>query len=105
LHPQIDRVRSSCVNLDSARQSQISEKHSERARPLLNSKASEEERFGEVAASLNSHNLSGRGIRYEDIELPKNTGMGIYISIFAFLFGFAIVWHIFWLICLSIIGV
>jgi cytochrome o ubiquinol oxidase subunit 1 len=42
---------------------------------------------------------------YEDIELPKNTGMGIYISIFAFLFGFAIVWHIFWLVLLSLIGV
>lgn len=37
---------------------------------------------------------SGREpIKYEDIELPKNTAMGIYISIFAFLFGFAMVWH------------
>lgn len=43
--------------------------------------------------------------RYEDIELPKNTGMGIYISIFAFLLGFAIVWHIFWLACLGFLGV
>ena len=41
---------------------------------------------------------------YEDIELPKNTGMGIYISIFAFIFGFAIVWHILWLIVLGLIG-
>jgi len=41
---------------------------------------------------------------YEDIELPKNTGMGVYISIFAFLAGFGIVWHIHWLIVLGIIG-
>src|SRR5207237_1039048 len=34
---------------------------------------------------------------YEDIHMPKNTPMGIYISIFAFLFGFAMIWHIFWL--------
>jgi cytochrome o ubiquinol oxidase subunit I len=32
-------------------------------------------------------------IKYEDIELPKNTAMGIYVSGFAFLFGFAMVWH------------
>lgn len=43
--------------------------------------------------------------RYEDIELPKNTGMGIYISIFAFLVGFAIIWHIFWLVLLGLIGI
>lgn len=42
--------------------------------------------------------------RYEDIELPKNTGMGIYISGFALLFGFAIVWEILWLAALGIIG-
>lgn len=42
---------------------------------------------------------------YEDIEMPKSTGMGIYISLFAFLFGFAIVWHVYWLIFLGMIGV
>lgn len=42
--------------------------------------------------------------RYEDIELPKNTGMGIYISGFAFLLGFALVWHILWLGILGFIG-
>lgn len=41
---------------------------------------------------------------YEDIELPKNTAMGIYISLFAFLASFALVWHIFWLIAVGIIG-
>jgi len=42
--------------------------------------------------------------QYEDIEMPKNTGMGIYISIFAFIGGFAIVWQIIWLFALGIIG-
>jgi cytochrome o ubiquinol oxidase subunit I len=37
--------------------------------------------------------------------LPKNTGMGIYISGFAFLFGFAIVWQILWLVLFGLIGV
>ncbi|MBS0653065.1 MAG: cbb3-type cytochrome c oxidase subunit I [Verrucomicrobia bacterium] len=43
--------------------------------------------------------------KYEDIELPKNTGMGIYISGFAFLLGFAIVWQILWLVVLGLIGI
>lgn len=42
---------------------------------------------------------------YHDIELPKPTSMGIYISCFAFLAGFAIVWHILWLIALGIVGI
>jgi len=42
--------------------------------------------------------------QYEDIELPKNTGMGIYISVFAFFFGFALVWQILWLAVLGLVG-
>ncbi len=42
---------------------------------------------------------------YEDIEMPRHTGMGIYISGFAFLFGIAIVWHILWLGILGIFGI
>lgn len=42
---------------------------------------------------------------YEDIELPKHTGMGIYIAGFAFLFGFAAVWQILWLAILGVAGV
>lgn len=43
--------------------------------------------------------------QYEDIVLPKNTGMGIHISAFAFLLGFALVWQIFWLIAVGLIGI
>ncbi len=42
--------------------------------------------------------------QYEDILLPKNTGMGIYVSGFVFLIGFAFVWHILWLGILGFIG-
>lgn len=41
---------------------------------------------------------------YEDIELPKNTGMGIYISVFAFIAGFALVWQVFWLAFLGLVA-
>ena len=42
---------------------------------------------------------------YEDIYLPKNTPYGMFIGVFSFLFGFAIVWHITWLGLLGIIGI
>ena len=35
--------------------------------------------------------------KYEDIHLPKNSGMGIAIAGFSFVTGFAIIWHIWWL--------
>lgn len=42
---------------------------------------------------------------YEDILMPKNTATGIYISIFAFLAGFAFVWHIMWLAVMSLLAI
>ncbi len=42
--------------------------------------------------------------KYEDIIMPKNTAMGIYISGFAFLMGFGFVWHIIWLILAGLVG-
>jgi cytochrome o ubiquinol oxidase subunit 1 len=34
---------------------------------------------------------------YEDIELPKNTPLGMFIAAGAFVVGFGIVWHIWWM--------
>jgi cytochrome o ubiquinol oxidase subunit 1 len=42
---------------------------------------------------------------YEDIHLPKDTPMGLYIGIFSLLFGFAFTWHIFWLVACSFLGI
>jgi len=42
---------------------------------------------------------------YEDIHLPKNTAMGIFIAASAFAAGFAIIWHIWWLAALGLIGI
>lgn len=41
---------------------------------------------------------------YADIHMPKNTGAGIIIAGFAFLVGFAAVWHIPWLAILGTIA-
>ena len=41
---------------------------------------------------------------YEDIHMPKNTSVGIIIGLFSFVFGFAMVWHIWWLAIVGVIG-
>jgi cytochrome o ubiquinol oxidase subunit I len=42
---------------------------------------------------------------YSDIHMPKNTPMGLYIAGFSFLFGFAAIWHILWLLPVGLLGV
>jgi cytochrome o ubiquinol oxidase subunit 1 len=41
---------------------------------------------------------------YEDFTMPKNSGVGITIAGFAFLMGFGLIWHMWWLAILGLIG-
>ncbi|ABI62173.1 cytochrome o ubiquinol oxidase subunit I [Granulibacter bethesdensis] len=41
---------------------------------------------------------------YEDIHMPRNTPAGFIIGVFAFLFGFGMVWQIWWMAILGVIG-
>ncbi len=41
---------------------------------------------------------------YEDIHMPRNTALPIIIAAFAFIFGFAFIWDITWLIFVGFIG-
>jgi cytochrome o ubiquinol oxidase subunit 1 len=42
---------------------------------------------------------------YEDIVLPKNSAIGLIIAFCAGLLGFSIVWHIWWVVPLSLLGI
>lgn len=42
--------------------------------------------------------------KYEEIHMPKNTPIGVYIGAFSFLFGFGLIWYMFWLSIVSVIG-
>jgi cytochrome o ubiquinol oxidase subunit 1 len=42
---------------------------------------------------------------YKDFELPKNTWLGPAIGLLSAIFGFAIIWHLWWLGVLSIIAI
>lgn len=41
---------------------------------------------------------------YDPIHMPKNTGAGVIIAGFATVFGFAMVWHIWWMAIVGFIG-
>lgn len=41
---------------------------------------------------------------YKPIHMPKNTGAGVIISTFSLVFGFAMVWHIWWLAIIGFTG-
>ncbi|WP_299491599.1 cytochrome o ubiquinol oxidase subunit I [uncultured Shewanella sp.] len=41
---------------------------------------------------------------YVDIHMPRNTGAGVIISAFSLVFGFAMIWHIWWLAGLGLFG-
>lgn len=43
--------------------------------------------------------------RYSDIYVPKNSGAGLIVAGFAFLFGFGIVWHMWWLAGAALLGI
>lgn len=43
--------------------------------------------------------------KYHDILIPKNTSAGIFIGIFSTTFGFALVWHIWWLAIASTLAI
>jgi cytochrome o ubiquinol oxidase subunit 1 len=42
---------------------------------------------------------------YEEIHMPKNTPVPIIIGVLAFGFGFGMVWRIWWLTALSLLGI
>ncbi|MCV2508465.1 MAG: cytochrome o ubiquinol oxidase subunit I, partial [Candidatus Lightella neohaematopini] len=44
-------------------------------------------------------------LRYQPIFLPKNTSLSIIISIFGLLFCFSMIWYIWWLSYVSILGI
>ncbi|AVG14621.1 cytochrome o ubiquinol oxidase subunit I [Chromobacterium vaccinii] len=42
---------------------------------------------------------------YEPIHMPRNTAMGIYIGAFSTVLGFALIWHIWWLAVVGLVGI
>jgi cytochrome o ubiquinol oxidase subunit 1 len=49
-------------------------------------------------------NTKPKKVSYEDIVVPKNTPFGMIIAGCAFVFGFAIIWHMWWLAAVGMLG-
>jgi cytochrome o ubiquinol oxidase subunit 1 len=65
---------------------------------------SERDQFWETKQQITAGNVPKKP-EYKDIRLPKNSGMGPIIAFFAFLIGFGLIWHIWWLAIIGIVGV
>ena len=50
------------------------------------------------------HRQKNKGV-LTDIEMPKNSPLGFYIAIAAGLFGFGIIWHLWWLVGLAFVAI
>jgi cytochrome o ubiquinol oxidase subunit 1 len=43
--------------------------------------------------------------KYQDIHMPKNTASGLVVGALSFIFGFAMIWHIWWLVITSALAI
>ena len=47
----------------------------------------------------------GEGEGGHPLEMPRPSAMGVVLAFFAFVAGFALVWHIFWLAIAALVGI
>lgn len=50
-------------------------------------------------------NTTFKRTEYQDIWMPKNSSVGMIIGIIAAAFGFGVIWHLWWLVLLTLIGI
>jgi cytochrome o ubiquinol oxidase subunit I len=51
-----------------------------------------------------SNKSEGTKPPYENIHMPTNTSLGFYIGVLSFVFGFAMIWYMFWLAIICSVG-
>jgi cytochrome o ubiquinol oxidase subunit I len=49
-------------------------------------------------------NQSAQGREYQPIEMPKRSAIGFINAFFAVVTGFALIWHIWWMAGLGLVG-
>ena len=63
-----------------------------------------EEAYWRIKSSARASYELGEEPHYEDIEMPRNTPTGVVCAFFATVMGFALIWHIWWMAILGLIG-
>ncbi len=63
-----------------------------------------EEAYWSIKENARANHDLGNEPDYEDIEMPKNTPTGVVCAFFATVMGFALIWHIWWMAILGLVG-
>jgi cytochrome o ubiquinol oxidase subunit 1 len=71
--------------------------------PVLPNVRGEEPYWGVKQRALEVHHL-GEEPAYEPIEMPRNSPTGVITAFFTTVTGFALIWHIWWMVVMGLIG-
>ncbi|WP_022721985.1 cbb3-type cytochrome c oxidase subunit I, partial [Rhodopseudomonas sp. B29] len=63
-----------------------------------------EDAYWTIKSKARHQELALKEPDYHDIEMPKNSPTGVVCAFFATITGFALIWHIWWLVILGVIG-
>ena len=63
-----------------------------------------EEAYWGIKQRAREQQALGKEPEYEDIEMPRNSPTGVICAFFSTLLGFALIWHIWWLVGLGLVG-
>jgi cytochrome o ubiquinol oxidase subunit 1 len=67
-------------------------------------KVSGEDAYWEVKRRAAERSRSDEAPEYRDIDIPRNSATGFICAFFATLTGFALIWHIWWMVAAGAIG-
>jgi cytochrome o ubiquinol oxidase subunit I len=63
-----------------------------------------EDAYWEQKSPAKQQGLEKQAPHYEDIEMPRNSPTGFVCAFFATVMGFALIWHIWWMVAAGFIG-
>ncbi len=63
-----------------------------------------EEAYWSIKENARASNKLSEEPEYVDIEMPKNNPTGVVCAFFATVMGFALIWHIWWMAILGLVG-
>jgi len=63
-----------------------------------------EDAYWHMKAHAKQQSLEGDRPEYQDIEMPRNSPTGFVCAFFATIMGFALIWHIWWMVILGGLG-
>jgi cytochrome o ubiquinol oxidase subunit 1 len=63
-----------------------------------------EDAYWEMKSRAQQQDLTKHEPDYEDIEMPRNSPTGFVCAFFATVTGFALIWHIWWMVAAGLIG-